>query len=360
MKTSKEKDSHKKAQKTQNQNSFCAFCAFSWLKIPLGSRGSSCSRLKIPLSLSFFRGLCVPLRQKFFLSLFLSLISASAAPNILPILSPITPIESRLRAINHLSHNLSQSEISAIFTFLQSHPGPDENNRAGLLVVKNNLLTVLKTQETECPGLTELMIAIYHDQGQDPVMRDYAIQHLTTWCEQEAMVGRGSCRAAQVYPILLEAAHTSDTTAGTALLGLHRLERILTAKNAKITESIEISPVRHSLLSAGASAAEDGEGGNLQSPLPTLHSQLPVRRSFSEGGCTQITSLALHLATAPETQPIVRITAIQVCAERGIREALPAIQEFANDPKNIVLQTSAKAALKSLSANPELSESNHL
>jgi len=177
--------------------------------------------------------------------------------------------------------------MAALCEFVRLHPSPQERNLEGLRTLKNDIITVLREQAAPMAGLTELLIGIYDDKAQDPVTRDYAIQHLILWC------GQGPADAKRkIHAVLNMAAREKTSVAGTALLGLHRL------------------------------SAEDA--------------------AFNRD---EVRSIALRLASASETEPATRATAVQVCAERGIREALPMIETLAQTSGDMALQLSAIAAL---------------
>ena len=62
----------------------------------------------------------------------------------------------------------------------------------------------------------------------------------------------------------------------------------------------------------------------------------------------RISRRALVLVRSADTPAATRITAVQICAERGVKEALPTIETLAREPGNLPLQLSAIAALGQL------------
>lgn len=205
------------------------------------------------------------------------------------------PIGLRLKAVHGLGESLTPNQLAALTVFLKLPPPPNEPNREGLRVLKNDLLNVLRHQASPPPGLTDLLIAIHRDPTQDPVLRDYALQHLVVWYEQGAP-DTPKARE-QIRAVLEAAARGHDSLAGTALLGLHR-------------------------LSAREPAFE----------------------------AAKIDRLALHLVRSGATDPATRITAVAVCAERGLTEALPNIAALMDDPACVPLRLAAHAAWSRLSA----------
>ena len=199
-------------------------------------------------------------------------------------------IEERIRAAHSLGDDLDSEEIGALYSFLKSPAGAEEKGANGLHALKNDILNVLRQQSVPAPGLADMLIGIYRDLAQDGVMRDYAIQHLTTWYDQDAADAPGTRE--KIRAVLHEATEEKTTIAGTALLGLHRL--------------------------SAADPAFDQE---------------------------KISRLALRLACSDDTLAATRITAVQICAERGLREALPTIEALAQTAGCVPLKLSAIAAL---------------
>lgn len=221
-----------------------------------------------------------------------------------PILSAQTNIGERLKAIHSLKKNLNYEEITALYSFLKSRPTSAEKNIPGLHVVKNDILNALRDQTVSPAGLTDTMIAIYHDPKQDNVTRDYAIQHLISWYEQgaiDAVTAKEKIQAVLTEASgsdassLGEAVQKNSSIAGTALLGLHRLSVLDSMFNS-----------------------------------------------------TEIGQAALRLAQASDTPIATRITALQICAEREIKQALPTLESLVQISENIPLRISAIAALGQL------------
>jgi hypothetical protein len=206
------------------------------------------------------------------------------------ILDPQSRIECRLGAVDSLGDSLTPEEVVRLSAFLEAHPGPLEKNMAGLRCLKNNVLNALRNQTKPPPRLTETMLKIFHDHGQDYVTREYAVQQMISWYEQGALDRLDG--KTRIREVLHEALAENDSATGTAILGMHRLSAI--------------------------------------------------DRAFDK---TEIDRTALRLATSPATSVAVRITAIQVCAERGETEVLPTVQSLAITPVPTALRLSAIAAL---------------
>jgi hypothetical protein len=199
----------------------------------------------------------------------------------------------RIIMVHGLGEHLSRDAVAALCVFVKLRPDVEEEKMPAMRVLKNDILDVLLLQATPPTGLTDTMIGIYRDEEQDIVSRDYAIQHLTAWHEQGALDAPDA--KAKIRAALNEAVRERGSIAGTALLGLHRL-----------------------------SADDNGYDR------------------------AEIDRLALELARSEGTDTATRITAIQVCAERGLNEALPSLVLLAQKPCSVALRLSTAAAMRRL------------
>ncbi len=202
-------------------------------------------------------------------------------------------IDKRIQAANDLGTHLNPEQITILYTYLKSKPPAKEMNLMGLRALKNSVLNALRKQAHAPANFTTTLIEIYHDPAQDSAVHDYAIQHLISWYEQGARDSAGAKE--NIRAILQEVVQGKNSLAGTALLGQHRLSQL------------------------DAAFKQD-----------------------------EIQSSALKLAVSTDTESATRITAIQVCAERGIKEALPAIETIVQSSDNLPLQISSIGALGQL------------
>jgi hypothetical protein len=207
-------------------------------------------------------------------------------------------VDDRLTAVDTLGADLNCHEIAVLCVFLKQPLNPQAKRLRSLHALKNNILNVLREQTAPPPGLTGLMVEMYHDRAQDPVMRDYAIQHLGAWYNRDDAVSPKERE--RIRAVLAEAVRELNSTAGTALLGMHRL------------------------------SADD--------------------EAFD---ATQIDCVALSLVQSADTDTAARLTAIQVCAERGLKEALPTVETLAQTSDCIPMQLSAIAAAARLGGSQQ-------
>jgi hypothetical protein len=198
----------------------------------------------------------------------------------------------RYKALQALGVNASAEEIEALYEFLASALPTDQSGKDWERGFRNDVLTKLREQENSPAGLTDQLLAIHQDRQQDIVMRDYALQHLSFWYEEKA----GPDEQQQIQNLLWTALKETDSSiAGSTLLALHRLGL-----------------------------------------------------SHSEFAQSDIAEAALRLATDERCGELARITALQICAQLGVKDALPLALQFAESAKSIPLKVSAIAAIGQL------------
>ncbi len=158
----------------------------------------------------------------------------------------------------------------------------------------NEILNFLRGQPSGVPGLADLLgrLAV---SDPDPVMRMYALQHISMWVPEEP---EAENRAAMIALLKRLAESPDDPLAGSAVLFLDDLSR-----NPNLADVEKVSG-------------------------------------------TVIETQALRLAEDAKTKPDVRITALHTCAARGLIEAAPAARRIAADPSLMI--PLRKAAIYSL------------
>ncbi|MBI3879311.1 MAG: hypothetical protein HY301_04515 [Verrucomicrobia bacterium] len=207
----------------------------------------------------------------------------------------------RLAAVKKISgRELSPAEVKALLGFLLNKAPGTPGELMVEAAVKNEVLNRLVLGVRPLDGLTDVLIALHHDREQDAVMRDYAIQHLIVL--HERLPAANSAEREKIELVLWEALAEKDSSiAGTALLGLHNLAL----------------------------------GG----------AQLDTTRLGED---------AVALARDESAGELARITALQVCAGRGLAEALPSATALAGGAPTVPLQISAIAALGRLGSARDL------
>jgi HEAT repeat protein len=237
----------------------------------------------------------------------LSTLNSSSVPDAIRPILGLSQESSAVRwaAVRALGPRLNQAERTALFDYLRGH----EEDAAGPMrgVLKNDVILALKHQEPPPKELAGVLLGMFHDQEQDPVIRNYALQHLATWYEQAAE-----------KPKVLDALWAGITDAdasiqGTALIGMSRLA----TRQTGFQTASEIDRAR-------------------------------------------LTTVALSAATDSSRPDTARLSALQVCAELGIQDVLATAMSLAESGASVPLRMSAVAAVGALGAGDQAAFLNRL
>lgn len=220
-------------------------------------------------------------------------------------------------AIRAAGTELSLDQQRALAQWIQgAKPGQISDFHWHWLV--NDTLDLLLHQSQPLPELTEVMVGLFEDPARDPVLRDYAVQHMVDWLEpvsvSEPYERDPLQRAALVEAMVRAAAMPMESFSGTALLALHTADQ------------------RRSLGAVGREVLRD-------EPAP-------------EG--REIDRMALAIAKADNVSIQARITAFQVAAQRGLTGALEEARQIAANPqRSTSLRLSAIAYLGALGSGSD-------
>jgi len=198
---------------------------------------------------------------------------------------PAAPFASRLRVVHSLSRNLSQADVQSLYAFLDRGNDDDPLPPNKLNALKNDVANALLRQKRTPRQFGPRLAAMHNDPEHDRVWRDYCIQFMP------GCYFRGASPAERelIEETLWKAAGKDWSIAGTALISLRRLG-----------DSIDQEKV--------------------------------ARRG-------------LEIATDEEAGEAARITALQVCANAGLREVLPAARQIVVSEKPVPLRISAIGAV---------------
>jgi hypothetical protein len=200
-------------------------------------------------------------------------------------------LHDRLDAIRSLPEQLPTETCDGLISLLLS-PLPADVQGGGEFVVRNDIMAALVRQRSISPNTVAGLISLLERRGENEVLRDYALQHLSLIYEREDAVPLRSTLRPVLFAMLQE---PTGTLAGTSLLALQRL--------------IDTDP------------------------------DLPADRLRAE---------ALRLAAEPGIGAANRTAAYQVCGLMGIHEALPSMRRDAQLSACIPLQVAAIAGLGAL------------
>ena len=228
------------------------------------------------------------------------LIDLISPPNSLQVvLNPRASIVDRVERVHRMGgETLSLEQINVLFEFSRNSAAREENI-AALRYLKNEVFALLRVQALAQSNLATCFRSIVQDSAQDLVVRDYALQHMACWYGDGADKTKKTKETIQ--SVLIETTTNRTRLSGTALLGLHY-----------------------------ASVADTTFNTNL------------------------VNRLALQIIADPSFCEASRITAIQICAERGITYALPVIDATVRGTADSVLKASAIAAIGKLGNQADL------
>ena len=211
----------------------------------------------------------------------------------------------RLQKARLLRKDLKHEELNALYAFLQERHLEDDGQSGH--AYKNELMEALISQTVPATDLCEFLGKLYHDQDQNVVIRDYALQHVAALYErlQEPLpwpIAELQTQRKTLQGLLWEATTETDSSiAGTALLALNRLS----------------------------------ESDN------SLDRQ-------------RIGQTALTLAQDTNAGELARVTALQVCARQEVKEALPLLVQTIEKEADTSLRISAIGALGLLGGQAEI------
>lgn len=195
----------------------------------------------------------------------------------------------RLQSIERLDRSLGQADLSALLEYLTKDDGEIPMNAAQVRVLKNEIMNLLRNQTSPPAGLTEALCATFKNKNQDPLVRDYALQHISDW-----YVRAPDDQLGIIERVLGDAlAETDAGIAGTALIGLDML-----------------------------------------------------RQSGAELDWERISAKGLDLLRDDRTSPATRMTALQVVGRWAPSDVAMIAKEIMQDPnQTVALRVSAFAAL---------------
>lgn len=210
------------------------------------------------------------------------------------LLTPIKSGESLTQAIDLAARitrensTLTPAEATTILNFI-SAPKPTTLTDGDWQHLVNNLLNALRTNPAK--PVTQRLSTILADMAQshpDPVLRLYAIQHISFWYPRETDPSQK-----QTLATLLQTLSTTGNEAGTATMVMSDLQR----------------------------------SGDLPADPETI---------------AAITRAARHLAADPTAPTDVRVSAIHTLSDRQVTAALPSLRKIADDTtEHIIIRKAA-------------------
>jgi hypothetical protein len=263
--------------------------------------------------------------------------SAVLTPQVAQLLtSDSTSLADRLATLATVGNRLPDTDRAALLASITNTP-PIGLNSGEWHALANDILQVLRNQQPYTPQYTDRLIALWHDKTLDPTLRDYALQQLREWIadsDTRTVHEERPEKIALIQQTFLDAAtpghptcDPQSTTTGTALLALD--------------EWAYSSPLKSPIPDLPSTSSSPP---NFQSQISNLPSH-----SSPKSQIPNLQSLLLAHAADASTHRGVRATALQLCANRGITDALPIARAIIAAPATpAILHMSAISLLGTL------------
>lgn len=236
---------------------------------------------------------------------------------------PKTGSRARIQILRDREASFNGAEIEGILTYLQSGIIPEGIRTEEWHWIVDELFTRLRTESGDPKDLTRKLADLFANVALDPVVRDYALQHV-------GHLGREGGDAAVAHASALRGLEeTGSPLAGTALLVLHNEPGSGGGKD----------PL------AGARAVELFRNENAAVPARVTALQVAARHG-AEGTLGAASELLVGEASA-----FLKVAAIAAIGEVGSESDLPLLQSLPAD--NPILQRAVRAAIQKLTRDPE-------
>lgn len=218
--------------------------------------------------------------------------------------------------IHRLGRDLSAAQQRLLGEWIRGNK-PEHLDDGSWHWLVNDVMDALCRQKEPMSGMSDAFILMSTDPKMDIVLREYAIQHLVDRLQPlnsgEAFERDAKKRQMILSTIMDAAREQSGNLAGTATLALNN---ILHRQEQSVLSKEQIS-----------------------APLKP----------------EELQSLVINVASSPAISIPSKITALQICAERGFRNSLPVARKLASDEKEAVsIRLSAIALLGSLGTSEDV------
>lgn len=244
--------------------------------------------------------------------------------------------EERIKAVRDLPDSLGQASLARLFTYLQE---PPESGRETWYLVCNEIMETLRKRNLAPETYTPTLVGIIQSSAFDPVIRDYAVQHLCQWISGidpsacETRPAQASTAFEALSRECLKPENGEFTLLGTTLNAL--LDAVLNG-----TE--DFTRKRQSLASLALQLANQSDGS-----VSTLNrgTALQVAARLKQG---EIPSLCRKMALDSQVGPNLRFSAIAALGQVGGEQDIALLQSFVSDE---TYKFAASAALERLTSS---------
>ena len=184
------------------------------------------------------------------------------------------PWQERLRTLNALTSRLSGDDATALVRFATQPGVPKGFQPAEWHAYANDAFNVLRRQQPLPEDYPAALLALSANADADDTLRDYAVQHIAVLAETPGR--QADALRAELWRQVAEPKHTR---AGTALLGLEPLVKLLPDEQKRLSETA---------LAWAEGAGDVGPGAQVTGLQVCLHQRvkevLPIarRRAYDE------------------------------------------------------------------------------
>jgi hypothetical protein len=245
--------------------------------------------------------------------------------------------EQRVQAVRELPDNLGAASVGRLFEFLKQPPAAGQEH---WYLVCNEVMEVLRKRNLASGVYTRKHMELVQSTASDPMIRDYAAQHLAQWIsgmdpsarEQDAAV------AGEAFEVLTaeatKPANGSLTLVGTVLNSL--TDSVIHGGQTMQAKRDDVARLAMSLVTAPSGALS------------------AVNRTSALQAAAQLKAPGLPAAcrrlAADDTESVdVRLSSIAALGLAGQPEDLPFVETYLSDPRFRFAASAAVARLKSTS-----------
>ncbi len=223
---------------------------------------------------------------------------ATGRPDVAVATDPNRRYNERFAAARRLPADLADDEIAVLLDYLNDASAFTAGSPMRERGLRNEIMNLLRSREPAVPGLAEVLAGIFADTGADPVVRDYALQHLGAWYPRAPQEERWL-----ILETLADAvAETDSSIAGTALLALR-----------DIRSAADEAVASDTLAGLAREIATDATNGD--------SARITALQVAAESGSTEILQTAASLALDQNEPYPLRLSAIASLRKLGGDEA---------------------------------------
>lgn len=265
--------------------------------------------------------------------------TSASAPKYLPEINTLTDPgihwEERIKAVRSLPGKLGDASADKLYAYLEQPPATGEEN---WYLVCNEIMEVLRKRNLTPGVYTQKHLALIQSEKANPVIRDYAAQHLAQWISgiDPNAKETDAALAQQAFDSMLDEAGKPEngqlTLAGTTLNALC---------DAVTTGSEAMKAKREAVGAAALKVVENKDG--TASPV-NRSSALQVAARLQTPGLPQA---CRHLATNKQEAVDVRLSAIAALGQIGDAQDVVFLQSMASEE---AFKFAAAAAVERLNA----------